>query len=80
MFVKMRCKDNANREQNKMNPFLFYAKMQFISALEQRYKAEKRMKSELKGSIDYFKQKRGLTQIYADKTYYLRKFALIRVI
>ena len=49
MFVKMRCKDNANREQNKMNPFLFYAKMQFISALEQRYKAEKRMKSELKG-------------------------------
>ena len=46
-----------------MNPFLFYAKMQFISALEQRYKTEKRMKSELKGSIDYFKQKRGLTQI-----------------
>ncbi|GFZ38049.1 hypothetical protein BANORC5_00840 [Bacteroides nordii] len=63
-----------------MNPFLFYAKMQFISALEQRYKAEKRMKSELKDSIDYFKQKRGLTQIYADSMFNLRKFALIRVI
>ena len=63
-----------------MNPFLFYAKMQFISALEQRYKAEKRMKSELKGSIDYFKQKRGLTQIYAGGILYietLRIFALI---
>ena len=66
IFFHYEDKDNANREQNKMNPFIFYAKMQFISALEQRYKAEKRMKSELKGSIDYFKQKRGLTQIYTD--------------
>lgn len=26
------CKDNANREQNKMNEFIFYAKMQLIFA------------------------------------------------
>ncbi|EEC52188.1 hypothetical protein BACEGG_03595 [Bacteroides eggerthii DSM 20697] len=26
------CKDNANREQNKMNLFIFYAGMRFIFA------------------------------------------------
>ena len=28
------CKDNANREQNKMNPFIFYAGVQFIFAFD----------------------------------------------
>lgn len=27
------CKDNANREQNKMNEFIFYAEAQLIFAL-----------------------------------------------
>ena len=28
------CKDNANREQNKMNLFIFYAGVQFIFAFD----------------------------------------------
>ena len=31
------CKDNASREQNKMNTFIFYAEAQLISALRQKY-------------------------------------------
>lgn len=29
-------KDNANREQNKMNSFIFYAEMRLSSLLRQR--------------------------------------------